>query len=49
MDMTDDVSDVSASSELELIDMPSALTSATPKSNLERRIALQLVYDAGPR
>ena len=34
--------------ELELIAMPPAPTSAPPTSNLERCIALRLVYGAGP-
>ena len=35
--------------ERELIDMPPAPASAPPMSNLERCIALRLVYGAGPR
>ena len=35
--------------EPELIDMPPAPASAPPMSNLERCIALRLVYGAGPR
>ena len=35
--------------ELEMIDMPPAPASAPPMSNLERCIALRLVYGAGPR
>ena len=35
--------------EPELIDMPPAPASARPMSNLERCIALRLVYGAGPR
>ena len=35
--------------EPELIDMPLAPASARPMSNLERCIALRLVYGAGPR
>ena len=40
--------DAPASPEPELIGMP-APASAAPMSNLERRIALRLVYGAGPR
>ena len=35
--------------EPELIDMPPAQASAPPMSNLERCIALRVVYGAGPR
>ena len=35
--------------EPEVIDMPLAPTSARPMSDLERCVALRLVYGAGPR
>ena len=43
----DDAPMPDAPPELELFDMPLALASARPMSNLERCIALRLVYGAG--
>ena len=45
----DDAPMPNAPPEPELIDMPPAPASARPMSNLERCIALRLVYGAGPR
>ena len=48
-DGEDDAPMPDAPPEPELIDMPPAPASAPPMSNLERCIALRLVYGAGPR
>ena len=48
-DGEDDAPMPDAPPEPELIDMPPALASAPPMSNLERCIVLRLVYGAGPR
>ena len=48
-DGEDDAPMPDAPPELELIDMPPAPASAPPMTNLERCIALRLVYGAGPR
>ena len=48
-DDEDDAPMPDAPLEPELIDMPPAPASAPPMSNLERCIALRLVYGAGPR
>ena len=48
-DDEDDAPMPDAPPELELIDMPPTPASALPMSNLERCIALCLVYGAGPR
>ena len=48
-DDEDDAPMPDASPEPELIDMPPAPASAPRMSNLERCIALRLVYGAGPR
>ena len=48
-DDEDDAPRPDAPPEPELIDMPPALASVPPMSNLERCIALRLVYGAGPR
>ena len=48
-DDEDDAPMPDAPPEPELIDMPPAPASAPPMSNLERCIALRLVYGAGPR
>ena len=48
-DDEDDAPMPDAPPEAELIDMPPAPASARPISNLERCIALRLVYTAGPR
>ena len=48
-DDEDDAPMPDAPPEPELIDMPPAPASARPMSNLERCIALRLVYGAGPR
>ena len=45
----DDAPMPDAPPEPELIDMPPALASAPPMTNLERCIGLRLVYGAGPR
>ena len=49
LDDEDDAPMPDAALELELIDMPPALASAPPLSNLERCIALRLVHGAGPQ
>ena len=49
MDDEDDASMPDAPPEPELIDMLPAPASARPMSNLERCIALRLVYGAEPR
>ena len=48
-DDEDDAPMPDAPPELELIDMPPALASAPPMTNLEFCVALRLVYGAGPR
>ena len=48
-DDEDDAPMPDAPPEPEVIDMPPARASARPMSNLERCIALRLVYGAGPR
>ena len=48
-DGEDDAPMPDAPPEPELIDMPPAPASAPPMTNLERCIALRLVYGAGPR
>ena len=48
-DDEDDAPMPDAPPEPEVIDMPPAPASALPMSNLERCIALRLVYGAGPR
>ena len=48
-DDEDDTPMPDAPPEPEIIDMPPAPASARPMSNLERCIALRLVYGAGPR
>ena len=45
----DDAPVPDAPPEPEVIDMPPAPASARPMSNLERSVALRLVYGAGPR
>ena len=49
LDDEDDAPMPDAPLEPELIDMPPAPAPAPPMSNLERCIALRLVYGAGPR
>ena len=48
-DVEDNAPMPDAPPEPEIIDMPPALASARPMSNLERCIALNFVYGAGPR
>ena len=48
-DDEDDAPMPAAPPEPEIVDMPPAPASARPMSNLERCIALRLVYGAGPR
>ena len=47
--MAEESDDDDDADEPELIDMLPAPASAPPMSNLERCIALRLVYGAGPR
>ena len=48
-DDEDDAPMPDAPPEPEIVDMPPAPASAPPMSNLERCVALRLVYGAGPR